>query len=113
MLNAQTVSCQPVCLCPVGSVRQRLRELIRSTAGGGSGGSGRTDGMNGWSAALANVAGSVQHTGSADVVVTCWAEVWCGSAETGRWVHVDVVNGLVDRCGVDGWSGRSLGGGLQ
>ena len=31
------------------------------------------------------------------VVVCCWAEVYCGSAERGRWVHVDVVNGYIDR----------------
>ncbi|GAX72825.1 hypothetical protein CEUSTIGMA_g280.t1 [Chlamydomonas eustigma] len=26
-----------------------------------------------------------------------WAEVYCGSDEAGRWVHVDVINGLVDK----------------
>eukprot|EP00983_Pelagomonas_calceolata_P023822 749835-Pelagomonas_calceolata.AAC.11 len=26
----------------------------------------------------------------------CWAEVWCGSPEYGRWVHVDVVATEVD-----------------
>ena len=28
----------------------------------------------------------------------CWAEVWCGSPEYGRWVHVDVIGVEVDRC---------------
>ena len=27
----------------------------------------------------------------------CWAEVYCGSAESGSWVHVDPLSGLVDR----------------
>jgi xeroderma pigmentosum group C-complementing protein len=33
----------------------------------------------------------------ADALSCCWAEVYCGSADKGRWVHVDVVNGYVDR----------------
>ena len=28
----------------------------------------------------------------------CWAEVYCGSAESGSWVHADPVSGAVDRC---------------
>ena len=28
----------------------------------------------------------------------CWAEVWCGSPEYGRWVHADVIGVEVDRC---------------
>ena len=27
----------------------------------------------------------------------CWAEVYCGSAESGSWVHVDPLSGVVDR----------------
>ncbi|BDA45057.1 probable DNA repair protein complementing XP-C cells homolog [Coccomyxa sp. Obi] len=27
----------------------------------------------------------------------CWAEVYCGSAESGSWVHVDPLTGTVDR----------------
>jgi xeroderma pigmentosum group C-complementing protein len=30
-------------------------------------------------------------------VSMCWAEVWCGSAEYGRWVAVDVAGQQVDR----------------
>ncbi len=29
--------------------------------------------------------------------VAVWAEVYCGSAEAGRWVHVDVVGGNLDK----------------
>ena len=28
----------------------------------------------------------------------CWAEVYCGSAESGSWVHADPVSGAIDRC---------------
>ena len=27
----------------------------------------------------------------------CSLQVYCGSAEAGRWVHVDVINGLVNK----------------
>lgn len=30
----------------------------------------------------------------------CWAEVYCGSAESGSWVHVDPLTGTVDRCAI-------------
>ena len=26
-----------------------------------------------------------------------WAEVYCGSAEAGKWVHVDVINGVMNK----------------
>lgn len=31
------------------------------------------------------------------LVPTVWAEVYCGCEQTGRWVHVDVFNALVDK----------------
>lgn len=41
------------------------------------------------------------------VVATVWAEVYCGTADAGRWVHVDVLNGYVDQPNmVDGASAR-------
>ena len=27
----------------------------------------------------------------------CWAEVYCGSAESGNWIHVDPISGTIDR----------------
>ena len=29
----------------------------------------------------------------------CWAEVWCGPADTGSWVHVDVLAHWLDEPG--------------
>ncbi len=47
-----------------------------------------------WTSRRGVLAGGVQH----------WVEVWCGSADTGRWVHVDPVGQLVDKCAPRGSS---------
>lgn len=93
------------------SVRQQLHALVQAS---GAGWRGR-QGAGGGAAGASGAGGS----GKANIVVAapgfsnCWAEVWCGSAESGRWVHVDVGAGTVDRW-VGGWGpggaegGRSL-----
>ncbi|KXZ44021.1 hypothetical protein GPECTOR_75g745 [Gonium pectorale] len=74
------------------------------TAGGRAAAAGARGGTAGGSASAdAGGAGGTAPAGSLlslrrpDVVVSCWAEVYCGSAERGRWVAVDVANGYVDR----------------
>ncbi|GIL45587.1 hypothetical protein Vafri_2789 [Volvox africanus] len=64
------------------------------------GGGGKVAGSG--SVAGASSSGSGAPVGTAmsvrpEVVVNCWAEVYCGSVARGRWVAVDVANGYVDR----------------
>ncbi|GLI64108.1 hypothetical protein VaNZ11_007283 [Volvox africanus] len=64
------------------------------------GGVGKAAGSG--SVAGASSSGSGAPVGTAmsvrpEVVVNCWAEVYCGSVARGRWVAVDVANGYVDR----------------
>ena len=57
-------------------------------------------------------AGGAAGASAARALTTAWVEVYCGSEEAGRWVHVDVINALVDRCrhGGGGEGGAGLGG---
>jgi hypothetical protein len=72
----------------------------RPKPGGGKGVGGKS-GKRGITGVLdemeASTSGSVLSRQGA--VVNVWAEVYCGSVEAGRWVHVDVVNGMMDRWG--------------
>ena len=40
-----------------------------------------------------------QETSALSQAGHCWAEVWCGPADTGRWVHVDVLARWLDEPG--------------
>ncbi|EFJ49372.1 hypothetical protein VOLCADRAFT_89729 [Volvox carteri f. nagariensis] len=82
-----------------GAVRSQSRGGAEAGGGGGGGGDGPggkavvANGSGSGSGAPAGTAMSVRP----EVVVSCWAEVYCGSADKGRWIPVDVVNGYVDR----------------
>ncbi|KAF5839400.1 Rad4 beta-hairpin domain 3-domain-containing protein [Dunaliella salina] len=70
---------------------------------GGSGGAGTSRAALTTSASVSHSATQSPAGKKGGVVVaapdfaSCWAEVWCGSPEYGRWVHVDVVATEVDR----------------
>lgn len=81
-----------------GAVRQQVKELMGGGRGrGGRRAAGRGGAQGRGSPGGVGRAGPHIVTATPDVPV-CWAEVWCGCAESGRWVHVDVWAGVTDRC---------------
>lgn len=78
---------------PTGPTSAKAKAMLFSRRGsargsGGGGGAGRSKPSP--TAAADSAAGG-------PISPLVWAEVYCGSAEAGRWVHVDILGGSVNK----------------